>query len=184
MSSCFLTGRVSSARKVPKHSIVFGKSFSKNGILAGRSFPLLLLARSTDPLKLPGSCYRKRRAQYVIDFSPYSHYSNSTFVQQIKNWFSNRCRGVDNSKVGRGDLKLDLNTRRKLAPTQAYCSYAWDSGLREIVLACWEQQKASATFDDNEDPPEDADGLSTEACIPLAFKLKIVKEALLVTSFY
>ena len=112
----------------------------------------------------------------MIDFSPYSHYSNSTFVQQIKNWFSNRCRGVDNSKVGRGDLKLDLNTRRKLAPTQAYCSYAWDSGLREIVLARWEQQKASATFDDDEDPPEDADGLSTEACIPLAFKLKIVKE--------
>lgn len=78
--------------------------------------------------------------------------------------------------MGRGDLKLDLNSRRKLAPVQAYCSYAWDSGLRQIVLTRWEQQKATITFDDEDDPPEDAEDSSVEACIPLSFKLKIAKE--------
>ena len=101
--------------------------------------------------------------------------TNLKIVQQIKNWFNNRCRGMDSPKVGRADLKLDVNEKRKLAPLQAYCSYAW-STLQPIVLTHWEQQKKSTTFDDNDDPDVDVDGASTEACIPLSFKLKIAKE--------
>lgn len=101
--------------------------------------------------------------------------TNSTVVQQIRNWFNNRCRGIDSAKMGRGDLKLDTNEKRKLAPLQAYCSYAWTT-LQPIVLTRWQQSKASATFDDVEDPSEDAEGTSAEACIPLSFKLKIAKE--------
>lgn len=71
-------------------------------------------------------------------------------------------------------MKLDVNEKRKLAAVQAYCAYSWDSILRPIVLTRWEQQKKSDTFDDEDDPPEDVN--STEACIPLAFKLKIAKE--------
>ena len=77
--------------------------------------------------------------------------------------------------MGRGDLKLDVNEKRKLAPLQAYCSYAWGA-LRPVVLTRWQQQKVSATFDDDDDPSEDLDGTSAEACIPLSFKLKIAKE--------
>ena len=77
--------------------------------------------------------------------------------------------------MGRGDLKLDVSEKRKLAPLQAYCSYAWGT-LQPIVLPRWQQQKASAIFDDDDDPSEDADGTSAEACIPLSFKLKIAKE--------
>lgn len=58
---------------------------------------------------------------------------------------------------------------------QAYCSYAWESSLRALVLQEWEKHKSSDTFDDDEDPQEDAN--SVEDCIPLAFKLKVVKEA-------
>ena len=96
------------------------------------------------------------------------------FVQQIKQWFNNRCHGSDSAKATRGDLKLDIGEKRKLVPVQAYCSYAWDSSLRAIVLTRWEQQKKSATFHDDEDPPEDVD--DAEEYIPLAFKLKIAKE--------
>ena len=71
-------------------------------------------------------------------------------------------------------MKLDVNEKRKLAAVQAYCSYAWDTGLREIVLARWEQQKKSATFDDEDDPPEDA--VDQDGAIPLSFKLKVAKE--------
>lgn len=79
-------------------------------------------------------------------------------------------------KGPRGDLKLDVNEKRKLAPLQAYCSYAWHSTLRPIVLTRWEQQKGTLTFNDDEDPPEDAEGSPEEACIPLSFKLKIARE--------
>ena len=70
-------------------------------------------------------------------------------------------------------MKLDIGEKRKLAAVQAYCTYAWDS-LRPIVLTRWDQQKKSDTFNDDEDPPEDAD--TAEECIPLSFKLKIAKE--------
>ena len=71
-------------------------------------------------------------------------------------------------------MKLDASPKRKLAPLQAYCSYAWDT-LRPIVLTRWEQQKATVTFDDDDDPPVGED-CSPEACIPLKFKLQIAKE--------
>ena len=103
------------------------------------------------------------------------HRINPPRAQQIKNWFNNRCRSTDAPKVSRKELKLNVNEKRKLAPVQAYCTYAWDSTLRPIVLAHWESQKKSATFADDEDPPE-ADGPPEETCIPLAFKLKIAKE--------
>lgn len=79
------------------------------------------------------------------------------------------------SVKGRGDLKLDVSEKRKLAPLQAYCSYAWDT-LRPIVLTRWEQQKKSITFNDDEDPSDNDDVPPEEACIPLTFKLKIAKE--------
>ena len=78
--------------------------------------------------------------------------------------------------MGRAELKLDINEKRRLAPVQAYCTYAWESTLRNIVLAHWEQQKSSATFDDDEDPPEDANGPPGASHIPLPFKLKIARE--------
>lgn len=45
-----------------------------------------------------------------------------------------------------------------------------------MVLVRWEQQKKSATFEDDEDPLSDTDVSSVEGCIPLAFKLKVAKE--------
>ena len=110
---------------------------------------------------------------------------NLTLVQQLKQWFNNRCRsGTDSAKGSRGDLKLDVNGKRKLAPVQAYCSYAWESTLRPLVLSRWEaQKKSTATASDDEDdededdddPPED-ECTSEESSIPLAFKLKVAKE--------
>ena len=108
-------------------------------------------------------------------YSLYPHRTNPAFAQQIKSWFNNRCRGTDTLKVSRMELKLDVNEKRKLAPVQAFCTYAWNLTLRPIVLARWEQQKNSTTFADDEDPPE-GDTPPEERCIPLAFKLKIAKE--------
>ena len=74
-------------------------------------------------------------------------------------------------------MKLDYNRkRRKLAALQAYCSYAWKSTLCPIVLTRWEQERKSATFDDEDDPPEDGDDSSEDANISLSFKLRITKE--------
>ena len=111
----------------------------------------------------------------------FSHHAPIALIrpsfQQIKSWYNNRCRGADTGKQGRGDLKLDVNNKRKLAPVQAYCSYAWDTTLKKIVLERWEQEKASTSFDDEDDPLEDDhDAGSVEASIPLSFKLKIAKE--------
>jgi len=72
-------------------------------------------------------------------------------------------------------LKLDLPEGRKLAPLQAYCSYEWDA-IQPEVIARWELQKKSATFDDEDDPPATIGPTSPEAFIPLSFKLKVVKE--------
>ncbi|KAF9779415.1 hypothetical protein BJ322DRAFT_1113226 [Thelephora terrestris] len=95
---------------------------------------------------------------------------------QIKSWFNNCGRGAESAKAGRSNLKLDVNEKRKLAPVQAYCSYAWKSTLEPIVLARWEREKTVVTFADDEDPPSDAEGSSAVDRIPLAFKLKIAKE--------
>ena len=62
-------------------------------------------------------------------------------------------------------MKLNQNEKRKLAPAQAYCTYAWESGLRDIVLARWEEQRSTS---DEDDP--------TTSLIPIDFKLKIAKE--------
>ena len=112
------------------------------------------------------------RSSIILKLRP--RYTNM-ISQQIKTWFNNRGR-TDSSKNGRGDLKLDVNEKRKLAPVQAYCSYAWDSVLRPIVLTRWAQAKTSETFNDEEDPPEDDDTSSIESCIPLSFKIKIARE--------
>ena len=104
------------------------------------------------------------------------HHTGLTLGQQIKQWFNNRCRsGTDSAKGSRGDLKLDVNGKRKLVAVQAYCSYAWESSLRSEVLTRWKQEK-STTLDDDDDPPEEDEGSSEESSIPLAFKLKIAKE--------
>lgn len=113
----------------------------------------------------------------LLFYKPHPHHSNSAPSQKIKTWFNNRCRTADSSKTGRGDLKLDVTERRKLAALQAYCSYAWESTLRQIVLLRWEQEKHTMIIDDDDDPVEDPDGTPcVEACIPLTFKLKIAKE--------
>ena len=62
-------------------------------------------------------------------------------------------------------MKLNQNEKRKLAPAQAYCTYAWESSLRDIVLARWEERRPSS---DEDDP--------TTSLIPIDFKLKIAKE--------
>ena len=62
-------------------------------------------------------------------------------------------------------MKLNQNEKRKLAPAQAYCTYAWESGLRDIVLARWEERRSTS---DEDDP--------TTSLIPIDFKLKIAKE--------
>lgn len=80
------------------------------------------------------------------------------------------------STKARGDLKLDVKDKKKLAPVQAYCSYAWASTLRPIVLARWEQQKATLTVADEDDPLADSGDPPEEACIPLSFKLEIARE--------
>ena len=69
------------------------------------------------------------------------------------------------SKAAKSDLKLNQNEKRKLAPAQAYCTYAWESGLRDIVLARWEERRSTS---DEDDP--------TTSLIPIDFKLKIAKE--------
>ena len=62
-----------------------------------------------------------------------------------------------------------------LAPLQAYCSYAWDSGLREKVIEKWEEQKKTYMSMDEDDPTiHSANGPGSH--IPIAFKLKVAKE--------
>ena len=114
---------------------------------------------------------QKEKNSVCDSFYPLHPYrTNLTLVQQLKQWFNNQCRsGTDSAKGSRGDLKLDVNGKRKLAPVQAYCSYAWESTLCPLVLSRWEAQKRStATTSDK--------CTSEESSIPLAFKLKVAKE--------
>lgn len=101
------------------------------------------------------------------------HHTNPTLFQQIKTWFHNRGRATGSSK---GYLKLDVPEGRKLAPLQAYCSYEWDT-LQSEVIARWEKEKATNTFEDDDDPPVVVGRPTPEAFIPLSFKLKVVKES-------
>ena len=58
---------------------------------------------------------------------------------------------------------------------QAYCTYAWDSGLKETVTKRWDEQKRSLMAADEDDPsPEETSG--TGFHIPIDFKLKVAKE--------
>lgn len=59
----------------------------------------------------------------------YVHRIDLKLCQQIKAWFNNHCRGTDTAKSGRRKMKLDVAQKRKLAPVQAYCAYAWESTL-------------------------------------------------------
>ena len=72
-------------------------------------------------------------------------------------------------------MKLGKTEKRKLAPAQAYCAYAWDLGLRDIVIARWEEQKATHMSADEDDPPADPTN-SPGSHIPIDFKLKVAKE--------
>ena len=64
-----------------------------------------------------------------------------------------------------------------LAPAQAYCTYAWEEGLREIVIARWEQQKLSYMSADEDDPAADQnDAPGSGSHIPIDFKLKVARE--------
>lgn len=71
--------------------------------------------------------------------------------------------------------------KRKLAIGQAYCTYAWDQGLRKVVIARWEQQKRTYKSPDTDDPPAQSVRLKTSGAaagsqIPIDFKVKIAKE--------
>ena len=78
-------------------------------------------------------------------------------------------------KAAKSDLKLSQTEKQKLAPAQAYCSYAWDSGLRDTVIARWEDHKHTYMTTDDEDP--DPTGTPTPGShIPINFKPKIAKE--------
>ena len=79
-------------------------------------------------------------------------------------WYHNRARPTP--KTTKSSLRLQKAEKRKLAPAQAYCTYAWDSGLKEIVTARWKQEKQ---------PPPNAEA-STSNSIPIDFKIKIAKE--------
>ena len=67
---------------------------------------------------------------------------------------------------------------------QAYCSYAWPA-IQHAVLARWEAEKKSETFDDGDDPlpddgddppPSDDDAPLVGQNIPLSFKLQVAKK--------
>ena len=89
-------------------------------------------------------------------------------------WFHNRAHPT--SKACKSGLRLHKAEKWKLAPAQAYCAYAWDSGLKEIVTTRWNKEKQ---------PPSDVEGDSsttesaeapTSKSIPINFKIKIAKE--------
>ena len=87
-------------------------------------------------------------------------------------WYHNQA--CPNSRAAKSDLRLSQNEKRKLAPAQAYCAYAWDSGLREIVIARWAEQKQSHMSSDEDNPVPGS--VEPGASIPINFKLKIARE--------
>ena len=96
--------------------------------------------------------------------------------QRIRTWFHNQAR--PSSRTAKSDLRLNQNEKRKLAPAQAYCTYAWNSGLKETVIELWENQKRSDMFTDEDDPsPESIGAPDSGDHIPINFKLKVAKDA-------
>ena len=74
-------------------------------------------------------------------------------------------------------MQLSKTEKQKLAPAQAYCAYAWDKGLWEIVIKRWEEQKRSHMSADDDDPT--ADMIETPGSgshILINFKLKVASE--------
>lgn len=86
----------------------------------------------------------------------------------MRTYYHNQAR--PNSKSSKSDLGLDQNEKRKLAPAQAYCTYAWDSGLKEIVIARWNEEQSNATANGA------ASARTSNSNIPIDFRLKIAKE--------
>ncbi|KAF9778391.1 hypothetical protein BJ322DRAFT_1025103 [Thelephora terrestris] len=82
--------------------------------------------------------------------------------KNLRTWFHNK--GRPTSKSSKSDLRLGQTEKRKLAPAQAYCNYNWESGLKDVVEARWDQHLKS------QPTPTSA------AQIPIDFKLKISKE--------
>ena len=94
--------------------------------------------------------------------------------QKIRTWFHNRAR--PNSKTSKSGLRLHKAEKRKLAPAQAYCTYTWDSGLKEIVTARWEEEKRlSSNTEEDGSAAESAEAPASNT-IPINFKIKIAKE--------
>ncbi|KAF9784807.1 hypothetical protein BJ322DRAFT_1109516 [Thelephora terrestris] len=82
-------------------------------------------------------------------------------------------RKVTNEKILlKSDLKLNQNEKRKLAPAQAYCSYFWNHGLKDIVEARWKKHRESQSTVGGDSSAAATSGSS----IPIDFKLKIAKE--------
>lgn len=97
------------------------------------------------------------------------------FYQKIRTWFHNRAR--PNARTTKSDLRLNKGEKRKLGPAQAYCTYAWESSLKAIVIQRWEEQKQSRMVADEDDPsPESVSAPESASHIPIDFKLKIAKE--------
>ena len=129
--------------------------------------------REFGPMDAP-VMHKKEKKAVRNSFVTHLNLAN-TPLQKIKQWFHNHGRGgTDTARGSRGELKLDVGEKRKLAAVQAYCSYAWNVSLRNIVITRWQQDRGSRTFDDDEDPQ--GDGNTMEECIPLAYKLEIAKE--------
>ncbi|KAF9642316.1 hypothetical protein BDM02DRAFT_3193503 [Thelephora ganbajun] len=94
---------------------------------------------------------------------------------RIRMWFHNHTR--PGSKAAKSDLRLNQNEKRKLAPVQAYCTYAWDKGLWDVVIARWEGQKQSYMSADEDDPTADSiETPGSSSHIPIDFKLKVAKD--------
>ena len=105
----------------------------------------------------------------LIDLRPFIYIP----FQRIRTWYHNHSR--PSSRATKSDLRLSQNEKRKLAPAQAYCAYAWDNGLRDIVIARWDEQKHLHMCADEDDPPA-ALVRAPGSHIPIDFKLKIARE--------
>jgi hypothetical protein len=118
----------------------------------------------------------ENNAVRITNFSPRTpHPATHVPYQRIRTWFHNR--GRVGSKSAKSDLRLTQNEKRKLAPAQAYCAYAWDTGLRDTVIARWEEQKQTYMSADEDDPTADSIEMpGSGSHIPIDFKLKIAKE--------
>ena len=94
--------------------------------------------------------------------------------QKIHAWFHNCARTTP--KTTKASLRLHKADKRKLAPAQAYCTYAWDSGLKEVIAARWKQEKQPPPNTEEDDSATESADAPTPNSIPIHFKIKIAKE--------